>query len=381
MNKRILLVGKSECIERLRMKAGRLKADLAIFEGDATPERVMQHAQDMHVSGILPLDPQAFAVCAEVGRKLGLAAPGLEWLANGVNKEIWGVLAQRGVSCLPGELISSAESVGEIASTLGVPLWVSPCAVCSGSPRMRVDQEADLVLAMNKARKNSRTGLIHIQRALEGPLFRLYGFQFNGGYFPTEVVEEILPPSPYAVPAGAGVPANLSGAAYQQLVSASQKVVRTLPPGDCMLEMEFAVLDGAPTLAGIQVALPPNEVVIRLLELAYGIDLDADMLRVAMGEAPREVATRGLAAAARWLRSHSGIVEEILGVDAAQALAGVREVHVNVSPGLTLGHVVDEASRDRLGYVVATAGQRAAADALADKACASIEIVTRLLTT
>lgn len=83
--------------------------------------------------------------------------------------------------------------------------------------------------------------------------------------------------------------------------------------------------------------------------------------------------------ALEWLYSRSGIVESIAGVEATRNLPGVQAVQLNVSVGDTLGHVLDAASRDKLGYVVTTGDSVEVAKYNATRAVESIVIERRTI--
>lgn len=94
----------------------------------------------------------------------------------------------------------------------------------------------------------------------------------------------------------------------------------------------------------------------------------------AIGVECEEVGVKACFVSLKWLYSRSGIVEGIDGVDAASQLAGVHNVQVNARVGMSLGHVIDAASRDALGYVVATGSTREEAEIGSMKAVGLIDI-------
>lgn len=123
----------------------------------------------------------------------------------------------------------------------------------------------------------------------------------------------------------------------------------------------------------------------------FGGGLPVDLLQIAgladyWGEQcallgiPCEPATlEPRAATLRWLRSRSGIVESVNGVNDVLALPGVQMLQVDVEVGETLGHVVDRHTRDRLGYLVVTEDSPHRAQTLSTYAVESVVVHRRTM--
>lgn len=110
--------------------------------------------------------------------------------------------------------------------------------------------------------------------------------------------------------------------------------------------------------------------------LVSGVDLYRRLLGIALGDAALEAegptsAPHG-AALVRFLRPPTGRVARIAGLDAARAIPGVLDADAYVKPGDVLEGLVHAASR--VGHVLATGTDRAAAVAAADAAEAAIRV-------
>lgn len=81
-------------------------------------------------------------------------------------------------------------------------------------------------------------------------------------------------------------------------------------------------------------------------------------------------------AAACWLQARSGRVTGVTGIEESRQCDGVLAVEVAAQTGDTLTHVIDERSRDTLGYVVAVAEDAEAALAAAQYAASRVHIQT-----
>lgn len=377
--KRLLLIGNPAHAERLTEKARRVGIETSVLDGPVAKDSLIETLRATNATGAVPLCVDCIPACIEASNALRLPGMGAEWLNAGIATSILGAAQAKGVPCVQTETIAGAPAAEAAMEALGAPVWIYPCRALAAAARMRVDQMADLVLAVNKAIKMTNGAAVCLQKASEGPIYRLIGFRLNHEFMPVEIFEEALLDGAYVLPIAVSLPTALSGAVYQQMVAHATKTARILPFGCYTTEMEFVLEDGMPALAGVHVAHTVGIVHGKLLELALGIDLETDMLRIATGDLPQQSATRGLAAAGQWLTSHSGIIEAIEGVETARALPGIHEVSIRAKPGESLRHIVDRASRDRIGFVLATGGRRQDANNLLRNACNRIKIVTQPL--
>jgi biotin carboxylase len=119
------------------------------------------------------------------------------------------------------------------------------------------------------------------------------------------------------------------------------------------MEAEFRLSDEASVMTGLWRCDSPPPVVATLWQRRHGG-----------------------AAAACWLQARSGRVTGISGVEETLQGEGVLAVEVAAQPGDTLTHVIDERSRDTLGYVVAEAADAEAALAAAQSAASRVQIHT-----
>ncbi len=109
---------------------------------------------------------------------------------------------------------------------------------------------------------------------------------------------------------------------------------------------------------------------------AVGVDLNGLALAAALGEpvdAPRPVPQVG-GAVTRFLVAPEGRLEEVEGLEDAEALAGIVRVRSYRSPGFVFGPL--RRGGDRAGAVLAVGGSREEALERADRAAERIRFVT-----
>lgn len=377
MPKRLLLVSAKAAPDRLQGKA--LSEGLeAIHVPDALePESLLRVAREQRADGILALDAAAEDAADAVIAQLCLPGVPGAWREPEAQSACFEQVRAEGLPVVEFKVMPSAEPMLDALHAIDLPAWAGPAAALRQPFRVRIDHHPDFPLAFAKIRKRAPAVAVALQRAWDGPLFRLYGFMFQRDFFPVEIVGEELLPGQFPVPISVVCPPPLSQRAYQSLLAFANRAARRLPSGHYLVEFEFAVVLDTPLLVGCNPARIVNAACNDLLMESLDIDIERDCLRVAAGDPPRETPRSTLPAAVRWLTSHSGIVQEINGLEAARACPGVRKVAVAAKIGDTLKHVVDTASRDTIGYVLAAAPLRDEAQASASHACALIQVVTR----
>lgn len=377
MAKHLLLVGGKGNAARIRAKALAVGLETICLPDTSAQELLLQSARDQRVAGLLALDATAVDTANAVATALALPGIAAAWRESEAKIRYLEQVRGEGVPTTELKLVQPGEAIGDGTDGIEVPAWVEPSAVVGRPLRLRVDHRADLPLAFAKIRTAAPGIGILLHRAWNGPIFRLYGFLVQRDFVPIEITGEELLTGPFPLPIGAVCPAPLEQHDYQTMITFANKAARHLPAGCYLVEFEFVLDAGAPILIGCNPARMITSVYNDLLAEALGIDLECDCLRVAVGDMPRETPKRALAAAVRWITAHSGIVEEISGVEAAKAGPGVRKIVLSVKCGDTLRHVADTAARDGIGYVLATAALRAEAPVRAARACQLIQVVTR----
>ena len=257
------------------------------------------------------------------------------------------------------------------------PCWLRNFAGSAAPRCLRLDHAEDLPLLFAKAGEKSPGKCVLLQKAPTGDLYRVVGFKLGRDYHPVEVIRERSAEGPYRVPAALTVGDQIAGAPYEAMLRLARRAAAALPPFHGPLEIELVLDDAAPILTDLRPQPTFSLLVEAALRLALGVNLREDTLRVAMGDAPQLAPVENLAAAVRMLDSHSGIVESVEGIEAARRVKNVRLVAVQAQPGDVVGHAIDEAAREQVGYVAAAGPSIEQAAQAAKAACGHIQIQVR----
>ncbi|MFJ8011439.1 ATP-grasp domain-containing protein [Streptomyces sp. NPDC096339] len=173
---------------------------------------------------------------------------------------------------------------------------------------------------------------------------------------------------------GQTVPASLPDVAVKALDDSVTALIRETGFHTGLLHSEWLLADGhTPHLVECAARLPGDSI-DTLIDLSYGGSLLGDVLSVlGGGEVSRSRSLVG-GAAIRFIDAAPGVVRGITGVDAANAVPGVREVELDVEVGDRIGLVRN--SWDRSGHVLAVGRDGVEAAERAERAVACITIET-----
>jgi biotin carboxylase len=395
MAKRVLILGANPDACGIVRKARTLGFYTVALDG-AAGSALLQDADEGHVAnfldaheiirvagqagadGIYPPPEPAVIAAAEALVQLGMAgfAPDVAVLTR--NKAaLREALASHGLPHAPFRVARTVPEALRAGRALGVPLIVKPADAYAGKCVQQVDHLEDLSLSVTQALRASFLETVLLEAVMPGPEFLVEGVVSAGGFAPIGVLALKRSAAPCCVIQAISTPPDLSAGLQSDLFEAVGGAVSALRFGTGYIQVKVICTASGPCIVNLHGYPAATRLPCDLMGLAYGIDTTEMALRIAVGETPVPRTERVRGAALLWIPSHSGVVSEVRGIEAARKIAHVAEVNVTARPGDVLGHVVDCATRDRLGYVLSTADQPKTALASAQEAVARCEIVTR----
>ncbi len=276
------------------------------------------------------------------------------------------LLAEAGVPVPAYRLATNATDVERSAAEIGLPVIVKP-AVGSGSSGVRlcrnVDELAEHASYLLDGKRGGRSSpRILVEEFAHGPYFStdMMGNEVVG------IASADFEPPPNFVFRECTYPASLSDDEYKRIVEVSLRSLQALSLGwgPTCIEIRWAkqgpvVIEVNPRIAG---GTNPQ-----LVQLAYGIDLIAEHIKIVTGAEYNLRKTRRHAAAARCLNpDRDGILDWIDGVSRAAAVTGVAEAELYVGPKTPIVRKGDY--RDRIGHVIAVSPSPAGTEAILQRA-------------
>ncbi len=374
MRKGIVLAGDAQAAETWQAAAERAGLDAVVAPADLLPQSIRDTAVANQAHGIYAVTPDAYVPAIQAAQALNRPAPAAEWLTPDAAIHLRMAWSDAGLPVNAWQTAKDEQEAHDAAESLGLPVWLRESDLFDGAVRYRVDAPDELPLGLKRARHASPDRPVLIEAAAPGAWCRLFGFKVGREFRPFEIVSEQHDEAPFLVPCGLALPAAITSAQYKQIVDIARKATGPLPSGYGLVSLGFLIDGHAVRLAGLQVHTQIPQAAAHIFEQAFGMDLYADALRVAVGDIPEAAGNRYLGAALRWIQTTSGVFEGVQGQAAAEAVPHVREVRLNAAPGSVIGHVTSDATRAAVGHVLAVAPTRAGAIEAVEAARTKLEI-------
>lgn len=324
------------------------------------------------IAGITSSSEYFIADAAALAARFGLAGPDAASVRAARDKSRQReVLAAGGVPTPAFRVACSAADAGEAARAIGFPVVVKPVGG-SGSVGVRAcgtaaeaAEHAGALLAQAASPAERR---VLVEAMVRGPEFSVE--VFSGRV--VGITRKHLGAPPFFVESGHDYPAPVPDDLACTLADTVRRATALLGLGWGPLHWELRVQDGRafpievnPRLAG--------GFIPELVRHAQGIDLIRETLRLVVGEAPELEAERHRHASIRFLFApRPGRLEAVEGMEAARAAGDVVDVALYRAVGEAL--TVEGDFRDRIGHVVACAGDAEAASLAAERGRGAVRV-------
>ncbi|MER9243884.1 acetyl-CoA carboxylase biotin carboxylase subunit family protein [Mesorhizobium sp. M0633] len=261
------------------------------------------------------------------------------------------VLAEAGVSVPGYRVATDAADVESAAAEIGLPVIVKP-AVGSGSSGVRlcrnVDELAEHTTYLLGGKHIWRSSpRILVEEFAQGPHYciDIMGNEVIG----ISVLDFCRPP--HFVYRELTCPAELTDDEHHRIAEVSLSCLRALGLGWGPTNVELRWTQRGPVVIEVNPRLPGSPAP-ELVQLAYGIDLVTEHIKLVIGDEWNLRRSHSQTAVARWLvADRDGMLDWIGGDSRAAAVSGVVEVNFYVEPKTPIVRKGDY--RDCIGHVIA----------------------------
>lgn len=260
-----------------------------------------------------------------------------------------------------------------VVSSKGIafPLVVKPSDNMGARGCRKVDGPDGLDDAIADAIKYSRTGTAIVEEYMDGPEFSLEALVYDGEIRMTGFADRHIFYPPFFIEMGHTIPSDIRDADKRALIDAFSGGVRSLGLSHGVAKGDVKLTSKGPMIGEIAGRLSGGYMSGWTFPYSSGIDLTGAALDLAVGNRPASLEpTRSYTAAERAWISIPGVVASVSGLDAARAIALVRDVFPRASAGDTVKFPVNNV--EKCGNCVAVAPSRADAILAAETACRAV---------
>jgi biotin carboxylase len=348
---------------------------------DSLVETVRSRMRRGPVDAVVALGEYHIAPTARAAHVLGFPGVNPEAVRLTRNKDATRATCRRtGVPAPRFQVVYTAAESLEAAETVGFPCVVKPAdesgsidvALCLGAPDVVAQFDSIRATPVNY-RGQRRSPAVLVEEYVPGPEFSVETLSWNGQTHVVGVTDKQLAGCPRFVEVGHAFP---SGATEEQVTACGTLAVQALAAvghdfGPAHVEVKFGA--AGPRLIEINPRAGGDRIP-DLVELASGVSLIRETLRMHLGDAPDLSPSRHRGAAIRFLAAEPGVVRSVAGVDIARSLPGVTDIGLEVSIGDTVRPLRN--AHDRVAYAIAHAQTTYQATRRAETALAQILIST-----
>lgn len=214
-------------------------------------------------------------------------------------------------------------------------------------------EDADLDAAYDYTVHYSRGGEIVVEEFMEGPEVSVETLAVDGEVHVIQITDKLTTGAPYFVEMGHSQPSQLSEETRGKIKSVAIAANKAIGIQNGPSHTEIKVTKDGPKIVELGARLGGDCITTHLVPLSTGVNMVECSIRIALGEKPDLEAKWSKGSAIRYIKTGTGVVKEIKGVDKAEKIDGVIQVSIVHGIGEQVGEI--KSSVDRAGFVVAQA--------------------------
>ncbi len=339
------------------------------------PQGVYEAARDFGADGIttvatdMPMRSIAFAC-----EKLGLLGIDTDTALRSTDKGRMIEAFEKGGVPHPWFYIVKDKNYQPISDKLSYPCICKPTDNAGSRGVVVIKDASALADAVKYSSSRGRSGDVIIEELLTGNEISVEAFAVGGQVHVLAITDKITTGSPHFVEMGHSQPSVFEGEVKAEIIRATEKAMHSVGIMNGPAHVEMMVTESGPRLIELGARMGGDFITTDLVPLSTGIDMLAATILLACGEKVDLKPAFSMGSAVRYMKTGSGVIRKIEGMEKAKAVKGVRRISLFKSEGDTVGPVRD--SLDRVGVCIAQGKTALEAGAICEEALKMVHIVT-----
>jgi len=345
------------------------------------------YARTRPVAAVVPVDDATTVVGAAIGQALGLRANAIAAVSATRDKQAMRESLARGGVRQPGfAVFSVTDHPREVAGGARYPCVLKPLVLSASRGVIRADTPAQFLVAWSRiaailaepevSALGGGASRILVEDFVPGVEVSLEGMLTEGELATLAIFDKPDPlDGPFFEETIYVTPSRLSEATQQAVAEGAGRAARALGLSDGPIHAELRINDAGPWLIELA-ARSIGGLCSRTLRFGTGMSLEEIILRHALGWPIASLERERPAAGVMMIPiPRGGILDEVRGLEAARAVAGIEDVTISIPKG----HAVvplPEGSR-YLGFIFSRAATPAEAEAALRRAHALLDFTIR----
>ncbi len=210
--------------------------------------------------------------------------------------------------------------------------------------------DSDLNTAYKYSKQYSRGGEIVVEEYMEGPEVSVETLAINGDVHVIQITDKLTTGAPYFVEMGHSQPSQLSENIQKQIRNVAIVANKAIGIENGPSHTEIKVTKDGPKIVELGARLGGDCITTHLVPLSTGVNMVESAIKIALGETPDIEPKWNKGSAIRYLKTGTGFIKAIEGIEEAKKIPGVVQVNIVHGVGEKVGEIMS--SVDRVGFVI-----------------------------
>lgn len=228
----------------------------------------------------------------------------------------------------------SMDDLINASKEIGFPLVIKPADNMGARGVMKIENESMLEKAYHNAKNGSPSGELIVEEYMAGPELSIDALIYDGEIFITGVADRIIEREPYFIERGHVMPSALPKEQLDDAIDVFKKGIKALGLTIGAAKGDIKVTSKGAKIGEIAARLSGGFMSAYTYPYSSGVNLIRNAIDIALGYPPENlIPTKDWVSIERAIISAPGVVKEVIGVDKALSIPGVKNVFVHVEIG------------------------------------------------
>lgn len=327
------------------------------------------------VDGVMTLaSDMPMRTVAAVAKELGLVGITDETALKATNKaEMRKALKIAGVPIPKFFKVSSNEEYERAIEAFDSPFIVKPADNSGSRGILLIEGMSAAVDAYNYSHQFSRNGDVVVEEYMRGPEVSVETLTVDGECHVIQITDKLTTGVPHFVEMGHSQPTSLTSEVADSIRKVAKAANKAIGITNGPSHTEIIVTKDGPKIVELGARLGGDCITTHLVPLSTGVNMVECCIRIALGEKPDIKQKFNKGSAIRYFQQRAGIVKDIIGIEDAEKVDGVKQVTIVHGVGESVTKITESGSR--MGFVIAQGENSVKAIEDCEKALSKIKVV------
>ncbi|WP_199589033.1 MULTISPECIES: ATP-grasp domain-containing protein [Coprobacillaceae] len=317
---------------------------------------IVNAAKRHNIDGVMTLaTDMPMRSVAAVAKEMNLIAIDEDTAYKATNKiEMRKALKEYNVPIPKFFKVSNREEYEKVVKEFNVPFIVKPADSSGSRGIFEVTDISNLELiknAYNYCRPFSKVGDVIVEEYMRGPEVSVETLSINGKCHVIQITDKITTGAPHYVEMGHSQPTKYDKEIAKKIAEVAKLANRAIGIKNGPSHTEIIITKEGPKIVEIGARLGGDNITTHLVPLSTGVNMVECCIKIALGEQPDISSKWDKGSAIRYFSQHAGVVNEIVGIEEAKRVDGIKQISIVHGVGETITEITSSGAR--MGFVIA----------------------------